>query len=105
MFLVAIPRLSQGRLALVPKNGRGQPLASRAEALDAPRGSTPDLLPPRASVDRESVGTVAGGGAVREIKEWQAIMDFLRGLPSQPGELPAIPVDDRVAEVRAIRAD
>lgn len=104
MFLVAIPRLSQGRLALVPKNRRGQPLASRAEALDAPRGSTPDLLPPRASVDRESVGTVAGGGAVREIKEWQAIMDFLRGLPSQPGELPAIPLDDRAAEVRAIRA-
>ena len=38
-------------------------------------------------------------------KEWQAIMDYLRGLPAKhEGELPTIPVDDRAAEVRAIQA-
>ena len=43
-------------------------------------------------------------GAVREIKEWQAIMDHLRSLPvKRPGELPMIPVDERAAEVRAIK--
>ena len=43
-------------------------------------------------------------GAVREIKEWQAIMDHLRSLPvKNPGELPVIPVDERAAEVRAIK--
>jgi 5'-nucleotidase / UDP-sugar diphosphatase len=43
-------------------------------------------------------------GAVREIKEWQAIMDHLRGLPVKTkGELPTIPVDERAAEIRAIR--
>jgi 5'-nucleotidase len=49
--------------------------------------------------------TGAGNGAVREIKEWQAIMDHLRSLPVKAkGELPVIPVDERAAEVRGIRA-
>ncbi len=40
----------------------------------------------------------------KEIKEWQAIMDHLRNLPVKTkGELPTIPVDDRAAEVRAIK--
>ena len=56
-------------------------------------------------MDRSSVATAPGKGAVREIKEWQAIMDHLRSLPvKSPGELPVIPVDERAAEVRAIKA-
>ena len=36
--------------------------------------------------------------------EWQAIMDYLRSLPvKSKGELPVIPVDERAAEVRAIK--
>jgi 5'-nucleotidase/UDP-sugar diphosphatase len=32
-------------------------------------------------------------------------MDYLRALPvKSPGELPVIPVDERAAEVRAIKA-
>lgn len=63
------------------------------------------MLPPRGSVDGDSVATASQQGAIREIKEWQAIMDFLRALPSaKEGELPVIPVDDRAAEVRAIAA-
>lgn len=106
LFIVAIPKYTKGMLSLVPKNKDGQPLKSRTEALaPPPPGSTPDLLPPRGSLDKESVVTVAEKGAVREIKEWQAIMDYLRGLPAKnQGELPAIPVDARAAEVRAIKA-
>jgi len=49
--------------------------------------------------------TAAGSGAPREIKEWQAIMDYLRALPvTKKGELPMIPVDARAAEIRAIKA-
>jgi 5'-nucleotidase/UDP-sugar diphosphatase len=49
--------------------------------------------------------TVSDKGAIREIKEWQAIMDYLRSLPTRSeGELPIIPVDGRAAEVRAIKA-
>ena len=41
---------------------------------------------------------------MREIKEWQAIMDHLQRLPvEKPGVLPIIPVDERAAEVRAIK--
>jgi 5'-nucleotidase len=105
LIIVAIPKYTKDKLTLVPKNKEGQPLKSRVEALDDPRDDTPYLLPPPGTTDRGSVATVAGNEAVREIKEWQAIMDHLRGLPAKsPGELPTIPVDERAAEVRAIKA-
>ena len=104
MIIVAIPKYTKGKLTLVPKNKEGQPLKSKVEALDDPRRDTPDLLPPPGTSDKGSVATAAEKGAVREIKEWQAIMDYLRSLPvKNPGELPVIPVDDRAAEVRAIK--
>jgi 5'-nucleotidase/UDP-sugar diphosphatase len=104
MIAVAIPRYTKGRLPLVAKNRAGQPLTSKVEALDDPRSDTPDLLPPTGTMDRNSVATVTTNGAVREIKEWQAIMDHLRRLPVKtPGALPMIPVDARAAEMRAIK--
>jgi 5'-nucleotidase len=55
-------------------------------------------------MDKNSVATGTGKAAGREIKEWQAIMDHLRRLPvKNKGELPTIPVDERAAEVRAIK--
>jgi 5'-nucleotidase len=106
MFLVAIPKYTKGKLTLVPKNKEGQPLKSKIEALNDPRSDTPDLLPPAGTtVDQASVDSVTEKGTVEEIKEWQAIMDRLRGLPvKNAGELPTIPVDERAAEVRAIKA-
>jgi 5'-nucleotidase / UDP-sugar diphosphatase len=104
-ILVAIPKYTKGKLMLVPKNKQGQPLKSRVEALNDPRDDTPDLLPPKGTMDRASVDTVTEKGAVREIKEWQAIMDHLRSLPvKNAGELPIIPVDERAVETRAIKA-
>jgi 5'-nucleotidase / UDP-sugar diphosphatase len=106
---VAIPKYTKGSLALVPKNKEGQPLKSKVEALgealdDPNRSETPDLLPPAGVIDRESFATLPEKFAVREIKEWQAIMDHLRSLPvKRPGDLPTIPVDERAAEVRAIK--
>lgn len=103
-ILVAIPKYTKAQLALVPKNKAGQPLESKVEALEDPRGNTPDLLPPQGTADAGSVALGAGPDAVREIKEWQAIMDHLRSLPVKvKGELPVIPVDERAAEVRAIK--
>jgi 5'-nucleotidase / UDP-sugar diphosphatase len=105
MIMLAIPKYTKGKLTLVPKNKDGQPLKSKTEALDTPRGSTPDLLPPPGTVDKGSVASVEEKGAVREIKEWQAIMDYLRTLPKKGmDELPVIPVDERASEVRAIKA-
>ena len=104
-FIVDIPKTTKGKLALVPKNKEGQPLKSRVEALDAPRENSGYLLPPPGTMmDKESVDTVTENGSVREIKEWQAIMDYLRSLPVKTkGELPVIPVDERAKEVRAIK--
>jgi len=104
-IIMAIPKYTKGKLALVPKNKESQPLKSKVEALDDPRSDTPDLLPPPGTMDKDSVATGAGKDAVREIKEWQAIMDYLRSLSvKSKGELPIIPVDERAAEVRAIKA-
>jgi 5'-nucleotidase / UDP-sugar diphosphatase len=103
-ILVAIPIYTKGKLFLVPKNKEGRPLKSKVEALEDPRHGTPDLLPPPGTMDRSSVATATGNGPVREIKEWQSVMDYLRALPVKNGsELPTIPVDDRANEVRAIK--
>jgi 5'-nucleotidase len=103
-ILVAIPKYSKGKLPLVAKNRKGQPLKSKVEALDEPRENSGYLLPPPGKMDRRSVATVGKSKAGREIKEWQAIMDHLRSLPvKNKGKLPIIPVDDRAKEVRAIK--
>jgi len=102
---MALSQLTKGKLKVVPKNREGLPLKSRVEALvDIPRSSTAQLMLPQGSVDQSSIATGAGNGAVQEIKEWQAIMDHLRRLPvKSAGDLPVIPVDERAAEVRAIK--
>jgi len=105
VILVAIPKYTKGKLPLVAKNKEGRQLASKVEALEAPKENSGYLLAPPGTVDKNSVATGKGKGAVREIKEWQAIMDYLRDLPvKKKGELPTIPVDERAAEVRAIKA-
>jgi 5'-nucleotidase len=105
VILVAIPKYTHGKLALVAKNTAGQPLTSRVDALEAPHENSGFLLAPPGKVDKESVATGAANGAAREIKEWQAIMDHLRRLPAKSaGALPVIPVDERAAEVRAIKS-
>jgi 5'-nucleotidase len=104
VILVAIPKYTKGRLQLAAKRKDGQPLTSKVEALDAPRENSGYLLAPPGKVDPASVATSANTAAPREIKEWQAIMDYLRDLPvGRRGELPVIPVDARAAEVRAVK--
>ena len=102
-FIVAIPKFSKGKLQIVAKNRKGQQLKSKVEALEDPRSSTPDLLSPTGKTDRKSVAIGGKSKAAKEIKEWQAIMDHLRTLPAKKGQLPVIPVDERAAEVRAIK--
>jgi 5'-nucleotidase len=104
VILAAIPKYTKGMLPLFAKDKAGQPLTSRVEALDDPRHSKAQLMPPQGSVDKSSIATGMEKSATIEIKEWQAIIDYLRDLPaSNSGELPVIPVDERAAEVRAIK--
>ncbi len=102
-ILVGIPKYTKGKLALAPKNKAGEPLTSKVEALESPHENSGYLLPPPNTVDKRSVAVATGDG-VREIKEWQAIMDHLRSFPvKNHGQLPAIPIDERAIEVRAIK--
>ncbi len=104
-IIVAIPKYTKGKLALVPKKKDGTPLKSKVDALEMPRENTGYLLPPPGTTDVASVAKGMGKNAGQEIKEWQAIMDHLRRRPVKTkGELPLIPVDERAAEVRAIKA-
>ncbi|PSB39304.1 bifunctional metallophosphatase/5'-nucleotidase [Aphanothece cf. minutissima CCALA 015] len=104
-IIVAIPRYTKGKLALVPKKMDGTPLTSRVDALKLPRENPGYLLPPPGTTDVESIEKGVGINAAHEIKEWQAIMDHLRRLPvTVKGELPVIPTDERAAEVRAIKS-
>jgi 5'-nucleotidase len=105
LMVTAIPKFTDGRLALVAKNKHGQPLQSRVEAIAVPAQVTPDLLPQTGmSIDVAEMVELSAAGAPVEIKEWQAIMKYLQALPAAvAGELPIVPTDTRANEPRFIR--
>ena len=107
LILAGVPRTTKGRLQLVPKNRHGQPLQSLAEALVIPRKkASPYPPPPRGTVDKSSIATIQRGSGLQEIKEWQAIMDYMRSLPrSNKGELPILGVGENATEIRAVDED
>jgi 5'-nucleotidase/UDP-sugar diphosphatase len=105
VILAAIPTYTKGKLPLVPKNSKGERLKSKVDALEMPRENSGFLLAPPGNLDEGSLAKGPGDGNSREIKEWQAIMDYLRNLPAKNGELPVIPVDERANEIRAIRTN
>jgi 5'-nucleotidase/UDP-sugar diphosphatase len=103
-ILVAIPKYTKGKLTLVPKKKDGVQLTSRVDALEDPRSSTAHLLSPKGTVDKGSIETGSGKDDINEIKEWQAIMDYICSLPvKNEGSLPVISVDERAKEERAIK--
>jgi 5'-nucleotidase / UDP-sugar diphosphatase len=101
MIIAAIPKYSKGQLSLVPKNAKGEPLKTKVEALEMPKDNVAEMLAPNGIVmDKDE--TVLATNKVTEIKEWQAIMDYLCRLPVKKGsKLPVVPVDARAVEVRA----
>jgi 5'-nucleotidase/UDP-sugar diphosphatase len=105
-FISGIPELTKGEISVVAKNKDGEPLKSKAEALQLPgeHKSTPDLVLQRGPVDPASIDTETENGVVQELKEWQAIMDYLVALPKKDGEeLPTIPMDERASEARTLK--
>jgi len=105
MIITAIPKYTKDQLKLVPKNAKGEPLKTRVEALEMPKRNLAEILAPNGIV-MDQTGTALSKNSVSEIKEWQAIMDYLHQLPVKKGEkLPVVPVDGRAAEVRAIKTN
>lgn len=100
--LVYIPQLSKGALSLQPKKADGSPLTRKAEAIVDPRESTsPYVLPATTHLNAD---LAAVNAASREIKEWQAIMDYLMNVPNKnPEGVSMLVKDDRSREVRGIK--
>jgi len=103
MIITAIPKYTKDQLLLVPKNSKGEPLKTKVEALELPGNNIAEILAPNGIImDKAELDLKAGSKT--EIKEWQAIMDYLCKLPVKNGsKLPVVPVDERAAEVRAIK--
>ena len=101
-ILVYIPQLSKGALPLQPKKADGSPLTRKAEAIVDPRESTsPYVLPATTHLNAD---LAAINAASREIKEWQAIMDYLVNLPNKnPDGISVLVKDDRTREVRGMK--
>jgi 5'-nucleotidase len=104
-ILVSIPKYTKDKLALVPKNAKGDPLKSKVEALEMPKNNAAFILAPNGIV-MDYTGIALSKNSVSEIKEWQAIMDYLVQLPvNKNNKLPYVPVDERAAEVRAFKTN
>lgn len=101
LILASIPKVTKGALTLAPKRKDGTPLQSRADAL--PEGqSGPYLLPPKGTVDTDELIRDPKAASL-EIKEWQAIMNYLKSLPTKNAQgLTALAMDERVNEDRSI---
>jgi 5'-nucleotidase / UDP-sugar diphosphatase len=102
IVLAAIPKKTNGALPLAPKKKDGSPLGSRADALPTDQ-SSPYLLPPKGTIDRAEIVSDPGSAASLEIKEWQAIMNYLKSLPTKNAQaVTVLTVDDRAREDRSI---
>jgi 5'-nucleotidase len=103
LVLASIPQKTNGALSLAPKKKDGTPLQSRAEALpDRPQGG-PYLLPPKGMIDKDQVVQGTGAATSMEIKEWQAIMTYLKSLPTKNEQgVTKLVMDERSKENRSI---
>jgi 5'-nucleotidase len=102
LVLASIPAKSKGRLPLAPKKKDGTPLKSRADALPDRPQSGPYLLPPKGRIDKDQI--VTGTASSLEIKEWQAIMNYLRSLPTKNDKgVSLLEMNEQSREIRAIK--
>jgi 5'-nucleotidase len=102
IILASIPKKTNGALALAPKRADGTPLRSRADALPTEQ-SGPYLLPPKGAVESDHVVRDSGAAASLEIKEWQAIMNYLKSLPTKNEQgVTVLRMDERAKEDRSI---
>lgn len=89
-------------VSLVPKKKDGTPLQSRVEALPEAPQSGPYLLPPKGTIE-PGQAVHAPGATSMEIKEWQAIMDYLKMLPNKNDKgVSMLVMDEKAQENRTI---
>ena len=103
IMLTSIPKKTSGALAIAPKQKDGSPLLSRADALPEAQ-SGPYLLPPRGKIDKDEVMRDPKAASL-EIKEWQAIVNYMKSLPAKNAlGVTVLTMDERMNENRSINA-
>ncbi len=94
LMIMSISR--KAGVSFVPKRKDGTPLQSRVEALPEAPQSGPYLLPPKGAIEQDQT---VPGTASPEIKEWQAIMDYLKILPNKNDKgISMLVIDERTQE-------
>ncbi len=103
IIIAALPRLSKGAVQLTPKRADGTPIKTRTDAvLDPQSSSGPYVIPSSGgSIETDSAVT---SSAQKEVKEWQAIMDYLVSLPHKNKDgISVLEKSNRNREIRAIK--
>jgi 5'-nucleotidase len=102
LVIITLPKLTKGAVQLAPKKADGTPIQSRTDAIADPRESTgAGNLHGSGSMEHEVAVTSA---PQKEVKEWQAIMDYLVSLPKKNADgISILEKDDRTKEVRVIK--
>lgn len=102
IMLVSLSKKSG--LECVAKKKDGTPMTSRADALPDNQ-SSPYLLPPKGTMDKAGIAPNSGTLAAFEIKEWEAIMNYLKSLPAENEHgVTILAMDDHVNENKSFEA-
>jgi 5'-nucleotidase len=102
IIVASIPKKTDGALALAPKRKDGSPLQSRTDALPDTESNDPYMLPPKGTLDSAEAIRDPEGAAL-EIKEWQAITNYLKSLPAKNAQgVTVLEMDVRMNENRSI---
>jgi 5'-nucleotidase / UDP-sugar diphosphatase len=101
LMMISISR--KAGVPIVPKNKDGIPIKSRADTLPDIPQSGPYLLPPKGAIEGHRAVHGAGAHSSMEIKEWQAIMQYLQTLPKKSDQgVCLLEMDERATENRTI---
>jgi 5'-nucleotidase/UDP-sugar diphosphatase len=103
IIIAALPRLSKGAVQLVPKKADGTPIKTRTDAVVDPQASSGPYVIYGSGGAMETDSAVTSA-AQKEVKEWQAIMDYLVSLPNKNKDgISVLDKSDRTREVRVIK--
>lgn len=103
LIMKQIPERTKGNLSLMPKKPDGSPLETRADVLPEKQIS-PYMLPRKGKMDPRSPVHVEGSPSAKmEIKEWEAVMNHLKEIPTKNEQgVTVLQMDEKAMENRSI---
>lgn len=106
LSIASITAKSGGMLSVVPKKRDGTPMQSRVDALPAYRYGQ-RVMVEKGEIDRDGIVAADDASSRGEIKEWQAIVNYLKSLPVKNDagvtvlEMSVRSLEERAINVRA----